>query len=417
MRIYLTGGWGYGNLGDDAILKAMLHSISENFTDSTLTLTSFNPSETYFHHGLETKPSLHAVLAGSSRGHPSKTVFLWRIFLLVVWWLAYKVAKRSLNFYSEFEKQVSLIDKADLVILGGGGYFNDVWKSSFAARLGEILIASTLKKKIMIYGQTVGPFSSPVSIFLLRRLLRTVSFVTYRDAQSLRTLEKCKFDTSKSLLTADEAILLKAGNTREAVFDKYKLDENKPLLGLTIQKFRAYVSVERVEPLQEIKDEQTYLDNVLAALTQIYHSSPVQFLFLPSTSWDIPFCRNVYDSLPESVRADSHLVVGATIEEYIGLCQQTDMMVSTNMHPLILATTNAVPFIAISYFYKVDDFANALDMGDYLIRIDQLSASELIQKFNNLQSDLDSVKLRLQKNREKIRSLASRNIEVAESLI
>ena len=417
MRIYLTGGWGYGNLGDDAILKAMLRSISETFGGSTLTLTSFNPAETHFHHGLEAEPSLHAVLAGKARGYRSKITFVWRTFLMVVWWLAYKVGKRSPTFYSEFERQVSLIDAADLVVLGGGGYFNDVWKGSFVARLGEILIASTLKKKIMIYGQTVGPFSSPVSTFLLRRLLETVSFITYRDAQSLRTLEKCGFDIDKSLLTADEAILLEAGGAREAAFDKYKLDESKLLIGLMVQKFRAYVSVERIEPLRDIKDEQAYFDNVLTALIHIHHASPVQFLFLPSTSWDMPFCRKVYESLPESARADSRLIVDVTIKEYIELCQHTDMMISTNMHPLILATTNAVPFIAVSYFYKVDDFVNALDMEEYLVRIDELSTAKLIRQFNALQSDLDSAKLRLLNKREAIRVRASRNIEVAERLV
>ena len=417
MRIYLTGGWGYGNLGDDAILKAMLHSISETFGDSTLTLTSFNPSETHFHHGLEAEPSLHAVLAGEARGHYWKVTFVWRTLLMTVWWLAYRLGKRDLNFYGGFTKQVSLIGAADLVVLGGGGYFNDVWKSSFIARLGEILIASTLKKKIMIYGQTLGPFSSPIATSLLKRLLKTVSFITYRDAQSLRSLEKCGFDISKSLLTADEAILLEAGGSREATFDRYKLDKDKLLVGLMVQKFRAYVSVERVEPLKEIKDEQTYFDNVLAALTHIHYASPVQFLFVPSTAWDIPFCQKVYESLPESARADARLVVNITIKEYVELCQHTDMMISTNMHPLILATTNAVPFVAISYFYKVDDFVDTLDMKEYLVRIDELSAAKLVQKFDALQGDLDTAKTRLLDKREAVRSRASWNIKVAERLV
>ena len=46
MKIILSGGWGYGNLGDDAILYSSIKLLRDKFPDSTIVVLSYNIPET-----------------------------------------------------------------------------------------------------------------------------------------------------------------------------------------------------------------------------------------------------------------------------------------------------------------------------------------------------------------------------------
>ena len=53
-------------------------------------------------------------------------------------------------------------------------------------------------------------------------------------------------------------------------------------------------------------------------------------------------------------------------------------MLSTNMHPIILASAAGIPCVAISYFYKVDDFMESIGLQRFVIRIDKINEAALV---------------------------------------
>ena len=59
--------------------------------------------------------------------------------------------------------------------------------------------------------------------------------------------------------------------------------------------------------------------------------------------------------------------------------QNVDIMVSTNMHPIILAATSNIPSIALSYHYKVDDYMASLGLDKFLLKIDDFTSNKLSQ--------------------------------------
>ena len=45
-KIYLIGGWSYGNIGDEAILEGLLIGIKDIYKDANIAISSYDPSFT-----------------------------------------------------------------------------------------------------------------------------------------------------------------------------------------------------------------------------------------------------------------------------------------------------------------------------------------------------------------------------------
>ena len=70
MKIVLSGGWGYGNLGDDAILLATLKNIYLVHPNAEICILSTNMHETYFNikeqfPNVNVQDSFHTMLFGN----------------------------------------------------------------------------------------------------------------------------------------------------------------------------------------------------------------------------------------------------------------------------------------------------------------------------------------------------------------
>lgn len=391
MKIYLTGGWGYGNVGDEAILKATLHSISDEFPGSEIFLTSFDPENTFFHHGVRAIPSIHRICYKKSIIGPFKR-------RLIEKWLSDDQDHISgLLAATEWQQHVDAIKGADVVVMGGGGYFNDLWREAFPSRLIELELFRRYKKKVHIYGQTIGPFNTDFSERNFAPILRAISHISYRDEQSVSTLKKYQFPPERASLTADEANLLAVDVLSADALKGYGLRTEGPLVGLMAQYFRPYESVTGTQPLGRIKNHKSYLREWINVIESLRRDVGVNFVFLPSTNNSRRVAKQINKILQNRHTEKIEVLQDIPINDYVKLCQSVDLMITTNMHPAILATTAAVPTIALSYYYKVDDFMDASGQGDHLWRIDDFSAVELamraIELLNQGREPLESVRV------------------------
>lgn len=155
MKVLISGYYGFGNLGDEALLAGML----TGFRTQGVTVLSQRPAATRALHGVG---AAHRLLGLSA-----------------------------------------LLDH-DALISGGGGLLQDKTSArSLRYYLGVITLAKRLGKRVVVYGQSVGPLS-PDGERAVAGALRGVP-VAVRDRASQRLLEH--LDISSSLV-ADAALLL-----------------------------------------------------------------------------------------------------------------------------------------------------------------------------------------------------------------
>lgn len=161
MKLLVSGYYGLGNLGDEALLAGLLTGLRAH----TVTVLSGRPADTRSLHGVGSLHSINAV--HRLRGLPA-------------------------------------LLSHDALLSGGGGLLQDKTSTrSLQYYLGAITLAKRLGKRVVVCGQSVGPLS-PEGEKAVARALRGVP-VTVRDRPSQQLLARLDIPAT---LVADTALLL-----------------------------------------------------------------------------------------------------------------------------------------------------------------------------------------------------------------
>lgn len=157
--ILIIGNYGAGNLGDDAILSGIL-------TD--LKAIGYRGSIAVTHGGDPTSPELYKGL--------HKVPFV-------------PAGLRS-RFSPRRAEAIKAIQKADLVILGGGGLFVDS-ESRFAPWIWatQARACRRFKKPYVCYGQSVGPLETWWGRTLAKKTFKKAHAIHVRDENSQKLLK------------------------------------------------------------------------------------------------------------------------------------------------------------------------------------------------------------------------------------
>jgi polysaccharide pyruvyl transferase WcaK-like protein len=400
-KIYLSGGWGYGNRGDNAILMATLNSFSEQLPSAEVQITSYSPEELAESQGLTSATSLHRLLSQGS--------LLRQLYYRVRYRLWVRSGKRF-PLPADLQGQFDKIKQADIVVLAGGGYFNDNWTSMERAQYATIRMAHRAGTPVVIYGQTLGPFSAQTIQGRLKEHLKLVSKVVCRDAQSASNARKAGVPESKLELSADEASLLPV-----AVSEMESIDDGVPIVGLMVQYFRPHEHEGGRSPAGAVTAE-SYFPTLVSALSKFASQRAVRFRMIPSTVWDeVPMSKLA--TLMDEQGLDFDIVKNPSASEYVQACQNTYFMVSTNMHPVIIAATNNRPSISLSYNFKLDYYMTAIGLDKFINRIDDFSESELLDQFIDIFDNCGQYSDIVAENRVDVVRMAKKNIEAVRSLM
>ncbi len=165
--VLISGYYGFGNLGDEAVLAGMVHSLRAHLGPVPLVVLSADPAATAAVHGVAALPrgDLPAVL---------RTMRRCRLFLS-----------------------------------GGGSLLQDATSARSALYyLGLLRLAQAMGLRTMVYAAGLGPLRRPSLRALARRVLERTDVVTVRDAGSAALAEELGV-RRPAVLTADPAFLLR----------------------------------------------------------------------------------------------------------------------------------------------------------------------------------------------------------------
>lgn len=167
-KYIISGYYGFGNAGDEAILQAIVDSLRQLDPQALVTVLSANPQATRVEHG---------VTAVARTG-------IWQI--------------------------AGLMRQSDLFISGGGGLLQDATSSrSLLYYLGLIRLARFLGCQTMLYANSLGPVTRPRNRLLTSRTLQQMGFITVRDRLSWKLAQELGIRSAQMELTADPVLLMR----------------------------------------------------------------------------------------------------------------------------------------------------------------------------------------------------------------
>lgn len=298
MRILISGYYGFGNAGDEAILAGTIGALRERLPSCELTVLSADPDATH---------AAYAVRA-VDRWHWAT---VWRA-----------------------------VGAADLLLQGGGGLVQDATSARSALYyLGLLAVARLRRKPYIIYAQGVGPLTRALTRWLTGRLFARAAALSLRDRRSADLVRQLGVSEQKLTLAADAAALLEPVPPEDVAHLLPDRAEG-PRVGIA---------------LREAPGTEGLVGGVQQAARWLRDTHGAQPVLLPFHARDdTDLALRVAAEVGGHCLSDCGALSPAQL---MGVVGSLDFIIAMRLHAAIFAAVQGVPFVGLSYDPKVSAFA------------------------------------------------------------
>jgi polysaccharide pyruvyl transferase WcaK-like protein len=308
------------------------------------------------------------------------------------------------------------------VIVGGGGfiYDYDAIIAPYDFFRGDItfmypyyraaLAARTRDVPVFFYGIGVDSLVTPAGRALARDVLSLASAITVRDPLSLIELARAGVRAPLVEVTADPAVSVEPSGTEW---------RDRPAGRVVAFVTRPWLRWAGTWTDSAAQFYDTYVSWLASAADHVVGAWDATPIFLPGQRYnddDLETAAVVIERMAASARARilSEIV---DEEQYRAALGSADAVVSSRLHPLILAGAAGVPVVGIAITEKVRAFLVTLDVGDQLVSPWGGSFPQLRGAIDRAMGDPDPIRDRLQRELERQRRAAARNADIARELL
>ncbi|HZO87418.1 MAG TPA: polysaccharide pyruvyl transferase CsaB [Chthonomonadaceae bacterium] len=364
MRFVVSGYYGCGNAGDEAVLAGIKESLARRAGEAAdLTVLSQNPEETRRLHGLAAVDRMNL-----------------------------SAVRRALK-------------GSDLLLSGGGSLLQDTTSvRSLLYYLWVIRLAYSAGVPTMFYAQGVGPLRRAVSRALVRLVANRAAYITVRDAPSAQLLAALGVSRPAIEVTADPAFALTPASARsiDALFEAENLPADAPLIGVALRPWGG--------------GGESPVKSYARLLAELEAQCKARVVLLPmQTPGDVAFTEEVARNAEGT---GTFPIVGRPYppDMLLGLVGRMQAVVAMRLHALIFAARMGVPPFALSYDPKVENLMRNLGLADSLEHWRGFDPEEVAARVAAILADREARSASLCAQVPHLERLALRNAEIAFSL-
>ena len=179
----LSGYYGFGNSGDDAILKSIIQSLRAEKEDIKILVFSRKPAKIAEEHGV--------------------------------------FAVNRHNFF----KIIKYMKRSKLFLYGGGSLIQDITSTKSLLYYTFLLnLAKRLGLKLMIYAGGIGPIVKEKNFKRARRAIEICDYISLREPESMNVIKELNAKNDNVHISIDPVLNLKMEHNDDAfeIFDKDK---------------------------------------------------------------------------------------------------------------------------------------------------------------------------------------------------
>lgn len=376
-RILITHGYSRQNKGDDAIVSAMAHTIKGILPDPKFTIMSvYSDHDRRYPEGKffdadqfdcelvsALFPSPRMRLGSRPEFGPLLSVLTFVLFLvryLLLLGVACILPKAGyLLLGSSGRRSWRSLLEADIVAVKGGGFLYSHGgreELSLVMALNPILLAGCLGKRIVLFPQSIGPFTSRLGRSLAARVLNRAHVLMVREERSEKEVRALGLTRPEIVLVPDSAFslapaeaslgkrLLRDAGVSADVFEK------GTLVGFTVRPWQFQGHIGSPAELQG-----RFILNMAAMVRKVVVEHGAIAVLIPQVSGpadgenDLTVTAQLYELVRDLGNSVVHLQGDFSPLELKAMYGQMDLFVGTRMHSCIFALSEGVPTIAIAY--------------------------------------------------------------------
>jgi len=364
--VLISGYYGFGNLGDEAILESIIRELEKSVSKDKIVVLSNDP---------EKHRKTYGVAA----------VTRWKLASLL-----------------------ELLPRTKLFISGGGGLFQDTNSPGSTIYYGgQIALARAFGAHPIIFAQGLGPLNSPTGKVATLLAAKLSQEITVRDKASLAMLENWKV---KAELTADPVWTLEESVLPDSVLEQIEnfRDGNRLLVGLSLRNSHNFSDGRRAI--------------LLSVLLKTLPEDAALVLLPLQKEQDLPQLEPFLEGWQKAGR-QAIILETAALErpsQWVSLMRRLNLVVAMRLHALIFALKEGIPAIGLTYDAKVEhvlrQFGQPIlilpkDGGD-----DALEQKWLDSASAGLQ-DLEKLEAQARENAESAKKLACTNFQLLAKIL
>lgn len=246
------------------------------------------------------------------------------------------------------------------------------WWSMLFSRTLDVMVARSLQKPVLLFPNSVGPFRTWLGRSMAKLSLDSCDYLLIRDPISYGIVENLGFKSTK-ILTYDTALLF---------------DQTAPLpIGVTLPHGLVLgVSAGVYSNSMSKAEVENYITAHAQALDSAIEKHGFKVAFLPHyisgfSGDDLEISQKIIQQMRYKQNTD--VIVTESVPEFKALLNRMSMVISSKMHPAILAVSAFVPVLSIVYDHKQTGFFQRLDMIDCTLNIQEVSTERLAAKIED----------------------------------
>jgi len=332
-KFMLVGHAGSYNRGCEAIIRATLSMIRQEIPNPSFVISSFDyQNESRVDYG----PNVRII--------PALSYNQWKRFKRDWFWRQLnRLRQRDVSgelLYQPIKKELK---GAEVVIsVGGDNYSNDYGPPDYYIQLNNLI--SSLGKKLIIWGASIGPFHDDSNLPLIIQSLERADLITTRETLSIEYLSDLGI-TSNVKLVADPAFLLEPESVNFADICKAN---SRDVLGFNIS------------PIMKNYRADASMDIIVNSCVDFLRDkirSGMHILLIPhvnkpdSFNNDFDFMKIIVDRLDED-SCCSIVPANLNAMQLKYIISKCRFFIGARTHATIGALSSGVPTISIGYSLK-----------------------------------------------------------------
>ena len=351
-NILISGYYGFDNLGDEAILAAIIEGINKQ-RQYRITVLSANPYQTAARYGV----------AAVNRNNPAEVL--------------------------------GAIQKSELLISGGGSLLQDItgWRS-IPYYLSHVLLAQLMRKKTVFYAQGIGPVRGKLAKFLIKQIGNRTDGITVRDTGSRDLLRQFGVRAELVRVTVDPVFIFKKKCWGQGwqLLNKAGLVPGKKIMAISVKPW----------------GDNRYLRELARVAQSWSETTGYQLLIIPlHYQQDLAISQRL-----QAMLKDAHLLskpYGPL--EMLEIFAEIDFLIGVRFHSLVFAAIHNCPFVAINYDPKINGLLSQYGLNSQVL-IGDLTADRLERICATVWQNKEDFKQILEQRGEELYQLAEKNIEM-----
>lgn len=390
-KIVLINSYSDRNKGDLGIILGTINTIKSKFSDCTIdAVSSFSYKDEWFHsEHIELKKYINKIYP-TIIGRVYAKSFVGKIFMVIKDIIKSIIIEFSpmwfLNIYLKmfYNQTRKVIISSDLIISKGGSFIcnknNFIDKLRLSRELAIFRLCLRYNKKIIIWGQSIGPVYGKIDLFRTRNLLKKIHLIILREELCLLSYNNLFNGLNNIKIGNDLAFNLEY---------KKSFKENKPIH----KKEKCKVAF-TLKNYNNVNSNNLYFSLLKKIIYHLNKNYNCIFHFVPHVSIDDDLNQVKKFVEPLFATIDKNKIIvdenEYSINELLKIYETKDILIGTRLHSTIFALSTNTRVINIGYHAtKAKGVFNKIGLSNFQFDIDDPTDGILPKIDELLMSEFD----------------------------